>query len=80
MRSDDIAAMVIGSWVLFAVVCSLFFLGLRYRLGQKNRLVGYPYAYYQRRKARLRRRYVIIMLTSILFAVTADAVLVFTNS
>lgn len=71
MQSDDFTALTALYWVTFALTCSLFFLVLRVRLGQKRRMYGYPYAVYIYRKRRLRRRYLYTMGYSIVVAVSA---------
>lgn len=79
MQQDDITALVIASWVLFAILCSAFFLFLRIRLGKKNQLVRYPYGYFRQRKTQLVRRYFMTLGFSVLFAISATVVLTLAN-
>lgn len=69
MQPSDIAAQVILAWIIFAVCLSLLYLTRRLLLRSKSRVRNYPYAFFQRRKRTLRRRYLLTLLCSAVVAV-----------
>lgn len=78
--NDTLTAEGIFYWVLFALGCSLFFGFLRWRLRQRNRMIGYPYSIYRLKKRRLRRLYLRTLGFAALGTLSAVTLLQLANS
>jgi hypothetical protein len=74
MQPSDVAAAVILGWILFAVGLSLLYITRRLFLRSKSRLRNYPYAFFQRRKKTLRRRYLLTLICSAVVAIVVGFV------